>query len=361
MSTRREFLAGTMALAACGRTAPEDSEMPIRLPFGPNPLDPRQPRVMPVIPEKRVPRNPIYTQQPSVSPIHLSSSIVLTAGSSGAVSTAALKNPMGQDMELLEIKFEVSGADNGGQLIPYGGTIWCELVMGGYKLTGGAVPVWNFGRAENLAGESKSDSTDSLGFVSYSWRLPRPLFIPAGAVVAPKFIHTGFIQQSVNVRVGYSARTVTTKPKVIYMPWVAKYVSKSFNPVTAADVDTSTELDLVNPNPEVLHLQRFIGRTLFITADETTISEDLLQSFASRYLMVRMTDSYGRPIVRNYAPFRTVFGALTRSWEMDNGASLDPEAYYIVNLRKDALSGAAAGAMAQAFVSVVGWRELEKF
>ena len=312
-------------------------------------------------PKQQIPKNPIYTQQSPATPIHLYGSVVLRSGSNGSVPPAAMKNPMGQDMELLEIKFEVSGASPGAEPRVFGGTIWCELIMGSYKLTNGSIPVWNFGRAENILGEVKFDALNQTAHYAYSWRLPRPLFIPAGAVVTPNFTHTGFVQETLNVMVGYSARTVFTKPKRIYMPWVAKYASKVFNPITDADTDISTELDLVNPNSEVLHLQRFVGRTQRLSTLQA--SSETSQPVPSQFLQVRITDSYGRPVLRNYAPFRSVFGSLTRSWELDNGAILDPESYYIVNLRKDAMSIVSPlleNDSTQAFVSMVGWRELEK-
>lgn len=354
--SRRKFLSAALAAAACG-----GSEMaPVWTPKGIGPFDPRQPKPGPII-KQPPPKREIYTQQPIASPIHLSSSLVLRSGSNGTVAAAAMKNPMGQDMELLEIKFELSGAydaEVGGSAPVFGGTIWCELMMGNVKITNGAIPVWCFGRAENLEAEGKTDSTDSLAFMSYSWRLPRPLFIPAGAVVIPNFTHTGFVPDTINVRVGYSARTVFKRPRVVYVPWVAKYVSKSFNPLSAADVDASSELDLVNPHPEVLHLQRMVGRNLAVGAD-ATFAEGLPMSFGSQFLKLRITDSYGRPIVRSFTPFVSVFDAGTRSWEMDNGAELDPGAYYLVNLKKDATVVATAGGAAQAFISIIGWRELE--
>jgi len=308
-------------------------------------------------------QNPVYAMQSKASPIHLSGSLLLFPGSSGSVPPAALKNPMGQDMELLEVKFELSlvTAITGAENIPAGASIWCELMMGGNKLTNGAIPVWNYGRAENIEGEYKRDTTSGREFLAYSWRLPRPLFIPAGAVVIPKFTHTGLFPGAISVRIGYSARTVFTKPKVVYMPWVAKYVSKAFNPITAAGTDASSELDLVNPHPEVLHLQRFTGR--LYTSRGTTAAgpstADIAPEIGGLYLFARMSDSYGRPIVRSYTPFQSVFEGVGQSWEMD-GATLDPEAFFVVNLRKDALSTTVyPSAQTQAFVSMVGWRELE--
>lgn len=285
---------------------------------------------------------------------------MLVSGASGGLSPAAFVNPTGQDMEVLEVKFELSGANQAGSSQLFGGSIWCELKLGAYKLTNGSIPVWLFGRAENLIAEN-TIGANGEAFCAYSWRLPRPLFVPAGATVSAKFTHTGFIAASVNVRMGLSARTVFRAPKTICVPWVAKYVSKAFNPIADAAVDQSTELDLVNDNAEVLRLQRFVGRTLYIGSDGV-VFEDFPQWFGSQYLTLRMVDSFGRPIVRAYTPFRSVFHALTRSWELEpSGAEMDPFAFYIINLKKlvaSVAAGGPTGAQAQAMVSLVGWREV---
>lgn len=306
--------------------------------------------------------NPTYHQQP-VAPFHLSSAIQLQTGAADAPAIAAFKNPMGQDMEVLEIKFETCGALDSNNVtgIPYGGSIGCELTMDTLKLTNGSVPVWCFGRAENISAETKIDTnlTPALAWNAYTWKLPRPLFVPAGMAITPKFNHFGYVPETLMVRVGYSARRAVKAPKVVNVPWVAAYKSKSFNPINVAGTDVSQELDLVNNTDKMFHLQRFVGRTLF-TAQSGTTSEVNPISFGSRFLTLRMVDSYGRPIVRTYTPFRSVFGAVTRSWELEEtGALLDPLAYYRVFLKKGAMTMAANqnGGSAQAFVSMVGWRE----
>ena len=315
-------------------------------------------RGSPRVPQVILPSQ-IYDNQSRSSPLHLSDSLILRSNTAGTVNAAAMKNPMNQDMEILEIKFELSGALVDGNDTTFGGSIWCDFSMGPIKLTNGAVPCFLFGRAENLTGEYKTDTTDTLGFNAYSWRLPRPLFVPAGTALIPNFTHTGFIPNTVNVRVGYSCRTVTKTPKRVCVPWIAKYVSKAFNPISTAAVDVSSELDLVNPHQDPVHLQRFVGRTLFLpNTGSTGSSEDRPNGFGSQYLTARIMDSYGRPVVRNYTPFRTIFSAQTRSWEMGTGAILDPEAYYIVSLQKAAMTLTPDG-VGQSFISLVGWREME--
>lgn len=320
-----------------------------------------RPQARPVPPYAQ---NPVYHQQP-VAPIHLSGAVQLQTGTAGGIAPAALKNPMGQDMEILEVKFEVSGSlgQNADVGVPYGGSIGCELALGSYKLTNGAVPVWNFGRAENRPGEAKIETigfaSTPYSYCSYSWRLPRPLFIPAGAALVPNFNHFGYVPFTLGVRIGYSARSVFKRPKTIYLPWVASYKSKVFNPITDASTDASDEEELINDTDRVIKLQRFTGRLQYIFPDGTTSDIDPV-SVGARYLTMRMVDSYGRPIVRTYTPFHSVFSPLTRSWELEDiGAQLDPGAFYRVFLKKAAMTMASGqnGGQVQAFVSMVGWRE----
>lgn len=319
------------------------------------PFIPRQ------LPPKAVPRvippcfkDPRFNQQP-IAPVHLSGSLVLQPGATGSVDSSSLMNPMGLDMEILEVKFEISGGGIGGSDV-YGGSVGCELLLGTNKLTDGSIPLWSFGRIENLRAESSAleSSGSAPRFTFYSWRLPRPLFIPAGTTVTPNITHTGLVPTALNVRVAYSGRTVAKKPKRVHVPWVTAYGSKSFNPLSTADVDRSANLDLQNPYDEPVNLQRIVGRAITSIASGNYVSNSA--DFAQSALTVRMTDSFGRPLVRTHVPFRSVFGN-TASWEMDNGTVLDPHGFYIIELKHTAQAG--INGLGQAFVSVVGWRDLE--
>ncbi len=310
-------------------------------------------------------QNPAYQQQP-IAPFHLSSVVTLQPGSTGALSGPQLKNPMGQDMEILEIKFEIIGRgvnsvpDYIG--VPFGGSVAVNLNLGSFPVTQGAVPLWGFARAENIQGEAKVDSDSEDTYCMYSWRLPRPLFVPAGALLKPELTHLGYVGIPLTIRVGYSARTCLKPPRTVAVPFVSGYASKVFNPLTVSSSDSSQPQQLFNDTGKQFKLQRFTGRTLWFakSADVNFVSEALLNGFGSRFLTMRMTDSYGRPIVRTFTPFRSVFGDLTRSWELEEvGAELDPGAYYRVFLKKDAMAINTdyAASMAQAFVTMVGWRE----
>lgn len=346
---RRDVLAGAAALAACGGA--DMAQLPPRNPA----LEPR--------PLPAYAKDPAYHHM-AVPPIHVSASALLQTGATQGVNDQALQNPSGQDMEVLEIKFEVAGeidvvANEFGTAM--GGSVACDFKLGNYKITNNAVPIWNFGRAENLSGENKTGGTGAnFGYSVYSWRLPRPLFIPAGSILKPTFTHLGFVTGDLNVRVGYSAR-VAKAPKTICLPWVSAYMSKAFNPINVAGSDSSQPQQLMNDTDHVFQLQRFTGRLMFLQTSGVA-AENSIPTLGARYLTARMTDSYGRPIVRTYTPFRSVFGDITRSWELEEvGAQLDPGAHYRVFLQKAAMTMASTALNAtqvQAFIGMVGWREV---
>lgn len=332
------------------------------------------PRILPPSARSRgippYPQDPRYHQQP-VSPIHMSGSIVLQPGASGSIPTSSLLNPIGMDMEILEIKFEISGTGNSTdpsvptvQVSPcFGGTIACELLLGTIKLTNGAIPVWLFGRLENPGAQSDvQDIVSGTSYAYHSWRLPRPLFIPAGTTITPNFTHTGLVPDALNVRIAYSGRSVSKQPKKIHVPWVASYVSKVFIPVSTSGLDRSSDTDLINPSDDPLHLQRLTAHTIniFQAAGSQILEDGFPQFVASQAMKIRITDSFGRPIVRSFTTIQSVFSSATQSWEMDNGAIVDPHSFYIVDTRlTGSAASIAAGLSTQMHIGMVGWHEEE--
>jgi hypothetical protein len=272
-------------------------------------------------------------------------------------------------MEIHEIKWVVGGLASdvevfGGSI--FGGIIACKLDLGTTKITNGFVPIWNFGRADDLSKELHVSTNLGVPYEVASffhWRLPRPLYVPEGGILTPTFQHRGLLSQSLSVQISYSARSLDVKsqPKKLYVPYVASYTSRvlDFTAGQPVETDESTETDLVNPWSEPLFLQRFTGR--FYTKQDFSgvinVAEDVFPTLSNDGTRIRIVDSGGRPIVQNPTPFRQVFSAPTRSWEME-GHVMDPHSHYRVFVRKTQPSFPVFGTVqGQAHVGVVGFRE----
>jgi len=304
------------------------------------------------------------------SPIHLTASTTLASNSSGGVNAISLRNPLNQPMEILETKWRLDIAKDVGNLL--GGLVGCKLDLGKYPITNGFVPVWSFGRSENLS-EERIPSPGIVGpagtltmAFEYTWRLPMPLYVPIGAALIPTFQHRGMLADSVDVRISYSGRTLpldTPPPKKIVLPYVAAFSSKVIDAQTST-FDQSVETDLVNSFSQPIHLQGFSGRGLVIRNDNLAVSAESLsngEAMISNALSVRMVDSNGRPIVRNFTRFRTAFAAATRFWGMENGATMDPRSFYLAFLRFTPLAvPPIVPVTLQAFIALTGWRDLSE-
>jgi hypothetical protein len=313
---------------------------------------------------------PPGTARPETLPIHLTAVTTLASFSTGGVNAIALKNPFGAPMEILEVKFAIEGAAAAQTNPLFGGCIACKMDLGQIPLTNGFVPVWGFGRAESLFLENVVDPTFGAGIGEYCWRLPVPLYVPANAVITPTFQHRGLVPDELLVRISFSARSLpagSKPPSNIAIPYAASYTSKSFKWEEAA-TDSSKETELVNPFAEQLFLQRFTGRCA-VSATEainqvlytTEASVFLAQPEAGSQMMnVRMVDSFGTPIVRDFETFRQVFSGVTRAWELDNKTTMAPRSYYQVFLRKDvpltSRGAVVTPLVMQTDITMTGWR-----
>lgn len=296
------------------------------------------------------------------TPLHLTATTTLGSNTTGGVNTVALKNPLGGAMEIREIKFAITGPPlyNGSSNVGYGGIIGAKLDVGAHPLTNGYVPVGNFGRPIGLFSEQiLSNINNSIS--EFSWKLPRPLYVPAGAVITPTFQHRGLVTDSLSVRVSYSGRSVSgPMPKKIFIPYASCFVSKNF-PSDTAGSDQSTELDLINPFDDVLYIHRFVGRCYFTNqgfVTEVGVGND---TAGREMFTVRMSDSNGRPIIRTFTVFRVAFPTPTRTWDLDGQAVMDPQSYYRVFVKKAApiVGNFDTGpATTQVMMSCVGWREI---
>jgi hypothetical protein len=290
-------------------------------------------------------------------PIHLYGSVTVTPNSSAAVNGVALKNPNPGPMLINEIKFMISGASLALQSMS-GGGLRCRLDMGKIPLSNGSIPLWLYGRVENLTQEGNSR------FMTFKWKLPRPIFVPSGAAIIPTFYHAGIPGDTpVVASVAYGGRAFGPdfSPRKIYLPYVAGYTTKIFD-IDESTADTSSETDLVNQFDTPLVVDRITGRIDSLTTNNT--QDDYVANLypaAVELVTLRMWDSLGNSIVRSYTPLYTVCHGVMRSWQLDGKVTLPPGAYYIADFLKNAPGYTTnSGNRLQAGIAINAWREVSR-
>ncbi len=304
------------------------------------------------------------------SPIHLTAFATLQANTAGSgVNAVALKNPSNLPMEIYEIRFLIRTTNtilteaNTGNLT--GHSVACKLSLGNVPLTAGFIPLLMFGKCDYGSREAPN-----FKFWSHTMRLSKPLFVPAGSAIVPSFAHKGYTTSDIVVRISYAGRNMSAsyRPKKVFIPYVSCFSSKPFDTFsTTADLDNSTETDLLNPFDMPLHVERFIGRMGVFDntppddsnpATPPGAISDVAFGFdaIARYTTLRMTDSNGNQIIRDYTSFANAFNYLTRAWETD--FELPPKGFYTVFLKKAASGQTLTRYLNQVFVSMVGYREL---
>lgn len=282
-------------------------------------------------------------------PIVLTSEVTVDANATKSPDLLRLKNPTGEHFAIREIRFSLRPAT--GTAFFTGGTVAAKLDLGTQALTNAHVPVWNFGRY--VAREA--DETNAGAPCQFQWKLKHPLYIPAGAGLACEFQHRGMVSTSITASVTYFGHSLDAAiPPVVQLPWVASFASKVFG-VTAADTDSSSATDLVNPFSTPVYLERFTGRLNFVRPP-LNLNEAFV---ADRTVFIRMRHSSGVPMVREFTHLRQVFGVYPHSWEQ-RGTVVEPGAGYFVDVDKRATTVTPyVTDGVQATIGMVGWRSLK--
>lgn len=306
-------------------------------------------------------------------PIHLTGSVVgLNAGSAGAgVNVKALRNPGPGPIEIFGIKFRLRSS----QPIT-GALVGCRLDLGEFQLTNGYIPVYAFGRAENLIAEQTADGANPplTAYAEYICRLSRPIYLPMGAAIRPQLQHKGLTSATVDVHVSMFGRMLNAKtplPEKLVLPYWSAYVCKTFTAGTV-DTDSSSENDLANPFTVPLQMERFVGRICYFSGSGNVFSTSMVETEAALFgpvannpvmgdllgqVLCSITDSNGYPVVKRLTPFRLVFDAETRSWPVTH--KLPAGGYYLVSMSNLAWLVSTAGTFsAQPCISMLGWREV---
>lgn len=295
-------------------------------------------------------------QLPTLSdPLIFTAQTLVNTGAGGSVNTAALANPHGMPMELLEMRFRVFPERTATEAFTKltGQSIGVKIDMGNIPIVDSAVPISQFGSFRDTS-EFGSQQFGFNGFSAvptmYKWRLKYPLYVPAGSVVVPSFEHLGQNPFPVNVEVIYICRTVPENQKIparLMVPWVGSFNSKSFDQLTgtAASSDQSSELDLLNPFRVPLEIVKLTGRASLISTDNVTTfptADEERMQFRSRLATVRIRSSRGDDVVRTPTPFNGLFPLGWRAWDIGGQWLMRPGEFYKVRIDVAAVDFATA-------------------
>lgn len=289
-----------------------------------------------------------------ISPVLLNSGVLtVLAGQSLELDQSRMGNPFRSAMLIDEVRFKANDISQFGNYL----TIRAQLSLGRIPITRGFVPISCFGRVQS----------DVEGGLFYCWKLPKPLYVPRDELLVTKVLFdtrygTGALA-SVPVEVSYAGRSLDRGypiPDMISIPWVTHFdipllVFTSGN----SDLTISTQAEILNPFDKLLHVQRFIGRTLRIDAaqDKIELGENGRgDQGATQMTMVRAHDSLGNILVRDPTPFPHLFQYLDRSWTVNT--RLPPKGFYIFEVARDYTATATGTSFAHA-ISMVAHREVE--
>lgn len=328
-----------------------------------------------------------------ISPIILQTRITVPAGGSmGVADPTKLENPFQGPMWLEEIRFRLPTLAAGP------GVGWSslrvELKLGDIPITNGYVPisllgkVLNEGSFGNTTINTNAAVTNEIWLQSYTWKLPKPLYIPAREYLKPQMYFDPYPGAApIDVVITYSCRPIpagTPPPAKIRLPWVAFYQPPYIAvPTNGSDVfNTSAPSDLYNPFQQDLHVERFLGRFMvqggyalpglgfsdgedgYAFGDLNSARVDLTTTLPTQGTFVSGQDSFNNILIRDPTPFAHVFDFLDRAWTVH--ATLPPQGYYLFkidrmwgNYNPTTISPTPApGFSATVGISMVAWREV---
>lgn len=307
----------------------------------------------------------------SYSPLLLQAQITAQPGGEmGLADTTRLENPFQGPMWLDEIRFRLpssTGLFAGG----YWSGIWCKLRLGDLPITQGNVPIALLGK------ELNGSLQGAIAPYIFTWKLPKPLFIPARELLRPTIYFSPFVGAAAStVTIAYACRPLavgTPTPRKLNVPWVAAYVPPfQATGVAAADrIDLSQPSDLYNPWRQDLHVQRFVGRLLFQTSSPTgavgepsyiplsAVTPNLEAGLPTSAMgtLVSAQDSFNNILIRDPTPFSHIFDFLDRSWTVN--AVLPSMGFYQFQVERFWSQYATTAVTASPAISMVGWREVD--
>lgn len=295
----------------------------------------------------------------SVSPIFVSAEVDIDPASSGPPNNEALKNPTDGPIEIHEIRFQMGMApvtqSFSGNLFSNficGGLVGVDLSVGNLPITNGTTPIWNFGKKVNPWSENVGTSANVTKFINFSWKLKQPLYLPPKRGLIANFTNFGSGPgvTTISTRVSYSAKQCAKRTGETLIPWAGPWRSKGIDMATAG-TDKSQEINLKPPVSKPFSVERFTARAL------VNPSVALYSLVSSVLYEVKLYDSLGRALIRDFTPFDLAFSQATSSWEL-NELKMPGDAYFTAFLKKaatDAGSDSGEGNVTSVNMAAVGY------
>lgn len=255
----------------------------------------------------------------NMTPFLSSAQVTLAASSTAMADSGALSQPFRRPFWLDEIRWNIRVSpvplDFGSGIgVPYGALIRTKLTLGRMIISDKFIPIWNYGTEllTQYAGSAQVDANFggvNVGFSSYRWKLPKPLYVPAGNVVTSEFSRGADGNPSALVTVSYAGRYVDadlTSRDEIDVPFVC-----AFLPATGVLNAQSAELDLHNPFLVPLKCQRMIGRILI---NDTATPPGYAEPFGAGFGQLQLQDSGGHNMITDFTDLALVFDVNRRAW-----------------------------------------------
>lgn len=313
-------------------------------------------------------------------PIVLTAAATVSPSADATPNLAALTNPYGLPMELLEVRFSVyiSNANDTGYNQTTGQAVGVKMDLGKIAVVDTGVPMSGMSNYRDASDPNSpsaifptTTATNTNYVQTYTWRLKYPLYIPGGTTLNVKFTNNALTPSDLQVTVTYHCRVMPRnfKPRRLMVPWVCKYNAKAFNVVAneAADSDESSELDLVNPFGVPLEMTRLVGNYTGLTLGSggslNYASEVVNPGQPRQFTYVNLRSSQGDELVFTNTPFEALWPSAWRAWDLPDGAVLEAGEWLKASILRPAIDYTpSAGLSGRSFFSITmtGYREIGK-
>jgi hypothetical protein len=294
-------------------------------------------------------------------PFLVSAQALIGAGS--APNVESLRAAQNCPVEVNEIRFTFGNEDTSkyalgtdgdytGSNMYYnlGGVIAAQFSLGSAPLTAGMVPIGVLCHPGNLGQDG----------CHFRWKLPYPIYVPAGELIQPAF--SSNFDRVFGVRVSYCGRTALNKkpPKSIRLPYVSAYRAPAMLFDGTSVTYNSTERDLVNGLNVPLNMTHFVGRAYLMAVAGSAFYWDqpwiLDEAIAS--IKLKMLRSDGFSCIKSLIPIYSAFFGAGRKFVCPH--IMPPKTHYKVTITNSGKSCSISTTVFQSLAEIAlhGWREV---